>query len=418
MSTLERRAPSGCRPRARYVKLNLIGTQSGAERLLLDAIPPPPELTSSRNLKSFVCTSKDLTNSMAISAERRRDIKQALKEYRTPNHPLAALLLFGDLALFAGLFVALQWTTSWLVWTGLLALQSIVVLRLSILGHDAAHRSFTGSSTANNLIAIVGLGMSLHPVSLWQTGHNRLHHGFTSLAGVDVAWIPMSPEEYQRTSPLGRILYRLVRTPWGYGVHWTTHVWAKYLTFAGVGRVSGSQARYRADCVVAILINLTLVGLGVWLIASPLSVGVIAKVTMSIAIPILGQHYLIGCLTYFQHTHPDLGFYRRRQDRAGFESQITDTVSWALPKALDTLIHWHMNHAAHHVDPSIPCYRLRAAQRRLQSLAPELCVVVKPRFKIFRSMMRTCKLYDYKNHSWQGFAQPHVGELSSSSSTS
>ncbi len=354
---------------------------------------------------------------MTISAERRRYIKQDLKEYRTTNHRIAALLLFGDLALFAGCFVALQWSTSWLVWLGLLAVQSLVVLRLSILGHDAAHQSFTASSTANAVIAAVGLGLSLHPTSLWQTGHNRLHHGFTSVEGVDVAWIPMSPDEYQRTSLVGRILYRLVRSPWGYGVHWTTHVWAKYLTFAGVGRVSGPQSRYRADCAIAILINLVLLGLGVWL-TLPLSVGALAKTTMSIAIPILGQHYLIGCLTYFQHTHPDLRFFRTRQDSDGFETQITGTVSWALPRALDTVIHWHMNHAAHHVDPSIPCYRLRDAQRRLQSLVPDLCVVVEPRLATLRKVMRACKLYDFEARSWQGFPQRRVGELGSRSSAS
>ena len=86
---------------------------------------------------------------MAISSERRREIKQALAEYRTHNHPLAALLFVGDLTLFAACFVALQWTTSWLVWVALLAVQSIIVLRLSILGHDGEGR-FRAYSAGSN----------------------------------------------------------------------------------------------------------------------------------------------------------------------------------------------------------------------------------------------------------------------------
>src|SRR5262249_42318454 len=80
------------------------------------------------------------------------------------------------------------------------------------------------------------------------------------------------------------------------------------------------------------------------------------------------------------------------------------TVHVKVPAWLATLTHDICEHPAHHVLPSIPCYRLRAAQARLAQLigARSLEVPLSPR--LLADIMRRCKVYDYDQHRWLDFA--------------
>jgi omega-6 fatty acid desaturase (delta-12 desaturase) len=89
----------------------------------------------------------------------------------------------------------------------------IVIGMLFVLGHDAAHNSFTRSRRLNQMLGRVAFLPSLHAFSLWDLSHNRLHHRYNNIRGLDVAWEPMSPADYQRSGRLRRALYRLWRTP-------------------------------------------------------------------------------------------------------------------------------------------------------------------------------------------------------------
>jgi hypothetical protein len=56
---------------------------------------------------------------------------------------------------------------------------------------------------------------SSHNAALWAHTHNRIHHRYTNLRGLDFVWQPMSPDEYQQASPFQRWLYRLYRARLG-----------------------------------------------------------------------------------------------------------------------------------------------------------------------------------------------------------
>ncbi len=64
---------------------------------------------------------------------------------------------------------------------------------LFIVGHDAGHQSFTSFRIINNLIVRIAFLPSLHSFSLWDLGHNKRHHKYNNVRGIDYVWEPMSP---------------------------------------------------------------------------------------------------------------------------------------------------------------------------------------------------------------------------------
>ena len=54
---------------------------------------------------------------------------------------------------------------------------------LFIIGHDAAHNSFTPYGWLNRLLGRLVLLPAWHPYTSWAYAHNTLHHGGTNLRG-------------------------------------------------------------------------------------------------------------------------------------------------------------------------------------------------------------------------------------------
>ena len=70
----------------------------------------------------------------------------------------------------------------------------IFVGRLFMLGHDACHQALTPNGRLNRWLGTLAFLPSLHPFSLWDLGHNRIHHRFTNQRGLDYVWEPLDPE--------------------------------------------------------------------------------------------------------------------------------------------------------------------------------------------------------------------------------
>ena len=104
----------------------------------------------------------------------------------------AFVLLIVDYALFFSLIagtIALE--SVWLKVLCALA-AGFVIGRLFIIGHDACHQSLTPHRELNKVLGRIAFLPSLTPYSLWDTGHNVVHHGYTNLKGVDFVWTPLT----------------------------------------------------------------------------------------------------------------------------------------------------------------------------------------------------------------------------------
>jgi omega-6 fatty acid desaturase (delta-12 desaturase) len=63
-----------------------------------------------------------------------------------------------------------------------------------------------------------------------------------------------------------------------------------------------------------------------------------------------------------------------------------------------------MEHTAHHLDSSIPLYRLKEAQQFLENHLPGRIIVQPFSWQWYFETARLCKLYDFKNKCWLDFS--------------
>src|SRR6185312_2706193 len=79
---------------------------------------------------------------------------------------------------------------------------------LFIIGHDACHNAYTASTRLNQWVGRLAFLPSLHSYSLWDLAHNRTHHRFNNIRGIDYVWEPMTPAEYRALGRARRTIYR------------------------------------------------------------------------------------------------------------------------------------------------------------------------------------------------------------------
>jgi omega-6 fatty acid desaturase (delta-12 desaturase) len=63
-----------------------------------------------------------------------------------------------------------------------------------------------------------------------------------------------------------------------------------------------------------------------------------------------------------------------------------------------------MEHTAHHVDMSIPLYKLCQAQDKLETMLPERIIVQPFSWRWYFETARHCKLYDFTRRCWTDYA--------------
>ncbi len=117
----------------------------------------------------------------------------------------AFVLLFIDYALWAGLLAGTILLDAW--WAKLLCglAAGFVIGRLFIIGHDACHQSLTPHRNLNKWLGRIAFLPSLTAYSLWDIGHNVVHHGYTNLKGVDFVWTPLTATEFEALSPMKKL---------------------------------------------------------------------------------------------------------------------------------------------------------------------------------------------------------------------
>jgi omega-6 fatty acid desaturase (delta-12 desaturase) len=82
---------------------------------------------------------------------------------------------------------------------------------------------------------------------------------------------------------------------------------------------------------------------------------------------------------------------------------VSTTVHLTFPFKIGALMHHIMEHTAHHVDMSIPLYRLKQAQTKLENLLPGRIIVQRFSWGWYFQTARSCKLYDFTRQCWTDY---------------
>lgn len=336
------------------------------------------------------------------AAKRLAMLRDALAPYRRRSSGLAVALFAGDVLLLAlgqalvvmGPGLALRVAGALLTWLG--------IVRLFLIGHDACHGALTDHGWLNRLLGRLAFLPSLTPYSLWHVGHDVVHHGFNNLRGRDFVWEPLSPVDYQQLPRWRRALERLYRSGAGPVPYYFWEIWWKRLYFPGLSRLRTRRVQFVVDCTLVTAFALAWVA-GLATLASGFGASPWLAVGLGFVLPFVLWIWTVGLVVYLHHTAPDLPWFDDRRAWLQVAAQATATRYLRLPPVLETLLHQIMAHPAHHLDGSIPCYRLKAAQRRLMELLPEIRPV-RLTWGYYRQCVRTCKTYDFGAGAWRPFA--------------
>ncbi|MEH3085063.1 MAG: fatty acid desaturase [Xylophilus ampelinus] len=315
----------------------------------------------------------------------------------------AFVMLVLDYTLFAGLATGVVLIKS--IWLKVLCalLAGFVIGRLFVIGHDGCHQSLTPHRRLNRWLGRIGFLPSMTAYSLWDMGHNVVHHGFTNLKGVDFVWAPLTQAEYAALSPVGKLMQRVYRSGWGPGIYYMVEIWWKKMMFPSQ-KALGSTSRpiFTKDCLLVTGFAAAWIGA---LVAAALATGqsVLLLVGLGFALPMFFWFNMMGFVIYGHHTHVRVQWHDERAAWQRAQPFVSTTVHLTFPMQVGALMHHIMEHTAHHVDMSIPLYKLKEAQKLLEHLLPERIIIQRFSWKWYFDTARACKLYDFTRQCWTDF---------------
>lgn len=341
--------------------------------------------------------------SVAPAIPSRRVLRQWLAGHQGRSTVRAVALLTGDVLLYLGCLagvVLAHSLTARLAW-GVLA--GLVTGRLFILGHDACHQSLTPHHRLNRWLGRLAFLPSLTPYSLWDVGHNVVHHGYTNLKGVDFVWAPATPAEYAALPAWRRWLERRYRSGWWPGLYYLVEIWWLRMFFPAARHLAARRTVFLRD---NLLVSAWALVWGAAMVALARATGQSLAVLLAcgVLVPFLAWNTLIGFVVYVHHTHPAVHWYRDKADWAAAIPFVSTTVHLTFPRPVGALLHHIMEHTAHHVDMGIPLYHLPGAQAELEARLPGRIVVQPFSWRWYFATARHCQLYDLEARRWTAFA--------------
>lgn len=314
--------------------------------------------------------------------------------------PLGALAV--DLVVFSvGSLMVLLQTSLWLKLLGV-PIIAIGIVRLFLIGHDACHGSYFKRPLLNEIIGRIAFLPSMTAFSLWDVGHNVAHHGFNNLKGRDQVWAPFSKAEFDELPAHRRALERIYRSGFGWGLYYGLELWWKKLYFATKKQIGASRSKYQWDSVLVTIGMLGWIALVAWA-ADRTGQSTALLLVLGIAVPFAIWNTIMGFVVFVHHTHPSIAWFQKRQEWQRNRAYLTATACVRFPLGLDRLLHNIMEHNAHHLNPRIPMFKLRQAQRVLQEKFVDEYHAYRLGWRAYMDSVRRCKLYDFANHAWLDF---------------
>ena len=333
----------------------------------------------------------------------RKVLREWLIPLSTRTTALAVALLVFDYLLLAAALAGTVLLSP--IWAKLLCgiAAGFVIGRLFIIGHDACHQSLTPHRTLNKWLGRIAFLPSITPYSLWDVGHNVVHHGYTNLKGVDFVWAPLTRDEYLALTPLQRFMNRVYRSGWAPGVYYMIEIWWNRMFFPNRDHMPTRRRVFILDNLLVSAFGLLWGGAMTW---AALATGesVLLVLLTGFVLPFLFWNAMIGFVVYVHHTHVRVSWHADKAAWSKAQPFVSTTVHLTFPWRIGALMHHIMEHTAHHVDMSIPLYRLEDAQAHLEHMLPERIVIQPFSWRWYFDTARRCKLYDFAQRCWTDYS--------------
>lgn len=97
---------------------------------------------------------------------------------------------------------------------------------------------------------------------------------------------------------------------------------------------------------------------------------------LSYFLPLFVWIWMMGFVTYVQHTHPKIIWLTEGERKSFQESVLITSNRVSFNQFMEIAFLNIMEHTAHHMLPNIPLYNLKKAQRALEAEYPSTIVII------------------------------------------
>jgi omega-6 fatty acid desaturase (delta-12 desaturase) len=338
---------------------------------------------------------------MSSIPDRQGEAARVAEAFCQQNNLASVGIVFFDYVLYFTAVGTAIFAQSLIVKVSAVIVAGTATSMLFILGHDAAHRSLVTGRLLNAALGRVLFLPCLHNYTLWVIQHNRLHHQFTNVRGLN-SYSPLSVAEFRQMALWRRFRERLYRSPFGFGLYYLVERWWRDKFFPRRGTPVKRKGRAWLD--FALLCG--------WVTLVPtllFVIGVAERQVLSAFLwgfvgPFMVWNQLMGLTAFLQHTNPLVPWFRTKDGARAARTQAEVTLLVEFPRWYDLLSHNIMHHQAHHVNARIPWFRLRAAQMALTPMLGPRAIAEKMGFRYLLKLTKTCQLYDYDSGRWMTYA--------------
>ena len=275
-----------------------------------------------------------------------------LKKFEKTNPRRVAVQLLDTLLPYLALLVLMYLTMAWhlpYVVTALLAIPAgALMVRNFIIFHDCGHGTFVSSPIGRQIIGNVLWVLTFTAFSDWRRSHG-IHHsasGNLDRRGIGDVWT-MTLQEYEDSSPLKRLGYRLFRNPFvmfGLG---------PLYSFILLHRLP-TRGSNRNQIISVILTNVAIAGI---IVAAAFTIGIKAYLLIQAPVFFVGGAGGVW-LFYVQHQF-DPSYWARTEEWESMEAAMRGSSYYKLPRVLQWISGNIGLHHIHHLRPRIPNYNLQ-----------------------------------------------------------
>lgn len=274
--------------------------------------------------------------------------------------------LYRDYLILTLLVITTLYVDSYIIGLPLALLTGVTFMGLFVVGHDAGHRSFSTSNKINNLVGHITTSLCLWPFHVWRLSHD-IHHKHTHNIKKEIAWRPMTVNQYARRTRWQKTVYRATRTGW---IFLSSAIFTWYFFKDALkGRRSchflqKDMPEIRFSIFFTVFLNAAMI------VGSLYAAGFYGLLTLYI-IPQIVFQLLLSTYTYFHHTSSERTFLSADEWTAE-RAQLANTLDVRYPKFLHWANHDIMVHIPHHVCVGIPHYNLKKAHAALKKEFPNI----------------------------------------------
>lgn len=317
----------------------------------------------------------------------RKLVRLYMKPINTKSYIQIANSLIPYLASWPIAYMAYQYSVLLCILVALFS--HVFLLRIFIIMHDCGHSSFFKSKKKNDFWGVICGVLTFSPYHQWSRAH-RYHHKYSGnlnyrgIGDVDT----LTTEEYASLSFLGRLKYKMIRSPFVF-------------LFLGPLYVFLFQHRFtkkedsRKERLSVYFTNFAIISFGAAVVfAAGLEFYLIYQLSVLLFSSMVGIF-----LFYVQHQY-ERPYWKSDKEWSHFEASIHGSSYLKLPRVLQWASGNIGYHHIHHLCSSIPNYNLEKAHK--ENPIFQKCTVIGLR-ESFRCLFLS--LYDKKNEKLISFRE-------------